>query len=39
MQDAVFGPMRVRDVTVIDGGLLVSLNGHDVNLNQISEAL
>lgn len=39
MRDAVFGNMRVRDVQVVEGGLLVSLSGSDVNLNEIAGAL
>lgn len=39
MRDAVFGNMRVRDVTVIEGGIRVSLTGNDVNLNQLGAAL
>ncbi|QPK83451.1 DUF2993 domain-containing protein [Corynebacterium qintianiae] len=39
MRDVVFGSMRVQDFTVIEGGLRVTLSGHNVNLNEINQAL
>lgn len=39
MQEAVFGSLRVRDVKVVEGGLVVSLAGQNVNLNEVAGAL